>query len=118
MNLVQNQVTLIGYLGADPTTMGEGDRAGARFDLATTERFGKGQDRKERTDWHRIVCWNGQAKSCAHLAKGDRVAVFGKLRSNSWEDSEGQRRYTVEVEARDIAFLNVKAFDRAEEPGD
>lgn len=114
MNLAQNQVTLIGYLGSDPEHFGEGERAGARFSLATTETFGREEERKERTDWHRIVAWNGTARACRHLARGDRLAVFGKLRTNDWTDEEGNARRTVEVQALDVHFLKVKAFAKGE----
>ncbi|MCP3957429.1 MAG: single-stranded DNA-binding protein [bacterium] len=115
MNQVQNQVTLIGYLGSDPEAIGNGENAGAKLNLATNEAFGRGEERKERTDWHDVVCWNGLVKSCEHLAKGDRIAVLGKLRSNSWQDQEGNARRSVEVHASDICFLRVKAFDRVRE---
>ena len=85
MNQVKNQVTLIGYLGDDPKSFGKDDRRGASFDLATNEKFGP-DEHQERTDWHRIVCWNGLANSCSPLAKGDQVAIFGKLRTNTWKD--------------------------------
>ncbi len=110
MNQVQNQVTLIGYLGKDPETIGKGENTGATFDLATREVFRSGEGRKDRTDWHRIVCWQGVARTCQHLAKGDRVAIFGKLRTNTWKDADGNARRAVEVHASDVHFIQVKAF--------
>ena len=110
MNLVQNQVTLIGYLGKDPKALGTGEQAGMRFSLATSETFGPAENRTERTDWHTIVCWNGTAKGCQHLAQGDQVAVFGKLRNNNYTDEAGNEQRRIEVHAADIHFLKVKAF--------
>ena len=67
-NRVTNQVTLIGRLGDDPTFFGENDRGAARFDLATNEVYGRGEARQERTDWHKIVCWNGPWRRCISSA--------------------------------------------------
>ena len=114
MNQVANQVTLIGRLGTGPELFGDGDRAGAKFDIATSEVYGRGEEKKERVDWHRIVCWGGLAQTCRHLAKGDQVAVFGKLRTNRWEDADGRARRSVEVVASDVGFLRVKSFAAAD----
>ena len=72
------------------------------------------KEKKKRVDWHRVVCWGGLAQTCRHLSKGDQVAVFGKLRTNRWEDAEGKARRTVEVVATDIGFLRVKSFAAGE----
>jgi single-strand DNA-binding protein len=111
---VTNQVTLIGRLGDDPTFFGE-EGQGARFDMATNESFMSGGERKQRVDWHTVVCWNGLVKSCQRLAKGDRVAVAGALRSRKWEDDDGKNRRVVEVHASSVEFLDVKALREAKE---
>ena len=110
MTHVTNHVTLIGHLGGDPTFFGSGDNRGARFDLATNETFGSPDARRQRTDWHRIICWGGLASSATHLAKGDKVALAGKLRSNDFEGDDGTQRRVIEVHASSIEFLNVKSF--------
>lgn len=110
MTHVTNQVTLIGNLGNDPESFGTNDHPGARFDLATNEVFGSGDDRRERTDWHRIICWGGLASSATHLAKGDKVALSGKLRSNDFEGDDGTKRRVIEVHASSIDFIHVKSF--------
>ena len=110
MTHVTNHVTLIGNLGNDPTFFGNGDNTGARFDLATNEVFGSGEDRSQRTDWHRVICWGGLATSAKHLSKGDKVTLAGKLRSNDFEDDDGTKRRVIEVHASSIEFLNVKSF--------
>ena len=115
MYKVSNQVTLIGRLGTDPKISGD-ENPRAYFSLATHEEFGRGEDRTERTDWHDIVCWRGLVKSCKHLAAGDRVAVAGKLRSQDWTDSSGHKRRSIEVQADDIVFLDVKASRSVEDP--
>ena len=105
-----NQVTLIGNLGNDPDFFGSEDNPAARFDLATNEVFGSGDERRQRTDWHRIICWGGLTSSATHLAKGDKVALAGRLRSNDFEDDDGTKRRVIEVHASSIEFLNVKSF--------
>ena len=104
-----NQVTLIGNLGNDLTFFGNGDNTGVRFDLATNEVFGSGEDRSQRTDWHRVICWGGLINSAQHLSKGDKIALAGKLRSNDYEAQDGTKRRVIEVHASSIEFLNVKS---------
>jgi single-strand DNA-binding protein len=112
-----NQVVLIGRLGDDPEFFGE-DGQGARFDLAINSSFMKDGERQERVDWPTVVCWNGLAKtSCQHLAKGDRVAIAGSLRSRMWEDDDGKSRRGVEVHASSVEFLNVKSPREAKGKG-
>ena len=106
---VKNQVTLIGRLGDKPTFFGEDDRGGARFDVAVNESWGQDGERQERVDWFTVICWNGLVRSCEHLAKGDLVAVAGKLRTRDWEH-DGAKRRSVEIHAADVAFLDVKAL--------
>ena len=107
---VTNQVTLIGNLGHDPEFFGNDDNPGARFDLATNEVFGNGDDRRQRTDWHRIICWGGLASSAKHLASGDKIALAGKLRSNSFDGEDGTKRRVIEIHAYSIEFIQVKSF--------
>lgn len=97
-----NNVTLIGNLATeiDLREVGE-DKKVANFVLAIDR---PGQD--AGADFVRIAVWNRQAEICAqYLAKGKRVAVDGRLRSRSWEDSEGTRRSVVEVVAHRVQFL-------------
>lgn len=97
-----NNVTLIGNLATeiDLREVGE-DKKVANFVLAIDR---PGQD--AGADFVRIAVWNRQAEICAqYLAKGKRVAVDGRLRSRSWEDTEGTRRSVVEVVAHRVQFL-------------
>lgn len=110
MTHVTNHVTLIGHLGNDPEFFGTNENPGARFDLATNETFGSGDDRRQRTDWHRVICWAGLASSAKHLSKGDKVALAGKLRSNDLENDDGTKRRVIEVHASSIDFIHVKSL--------
>ena len=103
-----NKVILVGNLGKDPdvrfTNTGS---AVANFSLATSEvwndRDGK---RQERTEWHNIVVWGKQAESCGqYLAKGRQVYVEGSIRTRSYDDKSGNKRYITEVVAQRIQFL-------------
>lgn len=79
----------------------------ATFRVATSNSF-KGSDgeRKEHTEWHRVVCWNRLAEICAqHLTKGRLVYVEGRLQTRSWENQQGQKQYTTELIAQEVKFL-------------
>ena len=96
-----NVVSLIGNLATDVELkpLGEG-RSVASFVVAI-DRQGR-----EGADFIRIAAWNKQAEACASgLAKGRRVALDGRLRSRTWEDSEGNRRTSIEVVANHVEFL-------------
>ena len=111
-----NKVILVGNLGADPqlryTPAGT---AVANFNLATTERFtNKNGEREARTEWHRIVTWARLAEICnEYLKKGKQVYIEGRLQTRSWEDKEGNKKYTTEVVATNMVMLG-----RAGETGD
>jgi single-strand DNA-binding protein len=104
-----NKVLLIGNLGRDPemryTT---GGIAVANFTVATTERWtdqGSGE-RKEKTEWHRIVVFGKQAEIAGeYLRKGRQVYIEGSLQTREWTDREGAKRYTTEVKAQRFQML-------------
>ncbi|MFH1035014.1 MAG: single-stranded DNA-binding protein [Pseudomonadota bacterium] len=104
-----NKVILIGNLGADPEMKyTAGGTAICKFRLATTEVF-KDRDgnQQERTEWHRVVAWAKLAEICGqYLSKGKQVYVEGSLRTSSWDDNDGNKRYMTEVNARDVQFLS------------
>ncbi len=107
-----NKAIIIGNLGRDPelryTNSG---MAVANFTVATSERFGgkDGGEKKERTEWHRIVVWGAQAESCSkYLSKGRKVAVDGRIQSREWEDKDGNKRTTTEIVAQNVEFLSSK----------
>lgn len=103
-----NKVILIGNLGADPevryTPSGQ---PVANFRIATSETWVDKQGQKqERTEWHRIVAWGKLAELCGeYLSKGRQVFVEGKLQTRQWEDRDGNKRFTTEIQAREITFL-------------
>jgi single-strand DNA-binding protein len=103
-----NKVILVGRLGTDPEvkTISSGNTV-ARLSLATSENWKdrEGQ-RQERTEWHRIVLWGKQAELAGkYLVKGRQVYIEGRLQTRSWEDQQGQKKYTTEIVANVIQFL-------------
>ena len=98
-----NVVTLIGNLASEVELREVGeDRKVASFLLAVDRRSQDGG-----ADFVRVSAWAKQAELCArYLGKGRRVAIDGRLRSNSWEDAEGKRRRSVEVVANHVQFLS------------
>jgi len=103
-----NKVIIVGRLGADPElkSVGNGQNV-ARLSIATSENWtGKDGQKQERTEWHRVVVWGKQAENCAkHLAKGRQVFVEGRLQTRSWEDQQGQKKYSTEIVANNVQFL-------------
>jgi single-strand DNA-binding protein len=105
---VVNKVILIGRLGADPEIRYTPSGAEvANFRIATSESWtNKNGEKEERTEWHRIVAWRGLAKICGeYLSKGKLVYIEGKIRNRSWEDKEGNKRTTTEIEATEMRML-------------
>lgn len=103
-----NKVILIGRLGADPEIRYTPSGAEvATFRMATSESWtNKSGEKEERTEWHRIVAWRGLAKICGEfLSKGKLVYIEGRLRTRSWEDRDGNKRTTTEIEATDMKML-------------
>ncbi len=105
-----NKVILIGNLGADPEMRYTQDQnAVANFRIATSERWTDRttNERREQTEWHRIVCFRRLAEICGeYLHKGSKVYIEGRLQTRSWEGQDGQTRYTTEVVARDMQMLD------------
>ena len=105
---VVNKAILIGRLGADPEIRYTPSGAEvANFRIATSEIWtNKNGEKEERTEWHRIVAWRGLAKICGeYLSKGRLVYIEGKIRTRSWEDREGNKRSTTEIEATEMKML-------------
>ncbi len=103
-----NKVILVGRLGADPEIRytAEGQPV-ATFRIATNETWVKNGERQEHTEWHRIVAFGRLAEICGeYLSKGRQVYIEGRLRTRSFEDREGTRRYVTEVIANDMRMLD------------
>ncbi len=106
-----NKVILIGNVGKDPVIRyTAGGTAIATFPLATSEVWkDKDGNLKERTDWHNIVAWQRLAEIIQELVKkGTRLYIEGKLRSRSYEDREGKKRYITEIIAENMLILERK----------
>ena len=102
-----NKVILIGNLGNDPEVRytPSGD-AVANFSIATSEEWKdkNSGEKKERTEWHRIVAWRRLGEICGeYLSKGSKVYIEGRLQTRKWEDRDGNSRYTTEIVAREMA---------------
>ncbi len=103
-----NKVILIGHLGADPEIRYTADgTAVATFRLATTRRWtNKDGERVDQTEWHRIVAWRRLGEICAqYLSKGKQVYIEGRLQTRSWEDRDGNKRWTTEIIADEMQML-------------
>jgi single-strand DNA-binding protein len=105
-----NKVMLIGRLGADPEVryMPSGD-AITNIRLATSRRWKDRNtgERKEETEWHRVVFFAGLAKVAGeYLKKGSQVYVEGRIRTNKWQGQDGQDRYTTEIIADEMHMLD------------
>lgn len=108
-----NKVMLIGRLGADPEVryMPSGD-AITNIRLATSMRWKDKQtgERKEETEWHRVVFFRGLAKIAGeYLKKGSQVYVEGRIRTNKWQGQDGQDRYTTEIVADNMHMLDSRS---------
>lgn len=103
-----NRVVLIGRLTKDPElrfTPGNGT-AVVRVTLAVDRRFSKAKDGKKEADFIPVVVWNNQAENLSkYTVKGNLIAVSGRIQTGSYEAKDGTRRYTTEVIAEEIQFL-------------
>jgi single-strand DNA-binding protein len=109
-----NKVILVGHLGKDPELRTlDGGVSVTSFPLATSETFNKDGRKVEQTEWHNIVMWRGLADMAAKfLQKGKLVYIEGKLRTRSFEDRDGIKKYTTEVVAENFTMLGRKTdFD-------
>jgi single-strand DNA-binding protein len=102
--LAVNQAVFQGRLGADAEVREtQGGKTITRFRIANTRRFTANGQQQEKTTWMSIVAWNGVASGIIdYLVKGKEVTVVGSLEQNDWEDKEGNKRTTIEINAREI----------------
>ena len=105
-----NKVILIGNLGKDPEVRHlENGAVVANFPLATSEVYTDRStgEKKETTDWHDIVVWRGLAEVAEkYLKKGYKVYIEGKLKKRTWQDKDGNTRYSTEVLADEMTILS------------
>jgi single-strand DNA-binding protein len=107
-----NKVILVGNVGTEPEVryMPNGN-AVATISVATSETWKDKQtgDKQERTEWHRVVCFNRLGEIVGeYVHKGSKLYVEGSLRTRKWQDQQGQDRYTTEIVAADIQMLDSK----------
>jgi single-strand DNA-binding protein len=111
-----NKVILIGNLGKDPEVrFTQTGSAVANFSIATSEQWNdRDGHRQERTEWHNIVVWGKQGELCGqYLSKGRQVYVEGSIRTRSYDDKTGNKRYVTEIVAQRIRFLGGGGGTRA-----
>ena len=109
-----NKVILVGNVGKDPEVRYlEGGTAVAKFSLATSESYkNKEGNRVDQTEWHNIVLWRGLAEIAEkYVRKGSLVYIEGKIKSRSWDDKEGNKRYTTEIIGDSLTILSRKSDD-------
>jgi len=115
-----NKVLLIGNVGKDPEVRHlEGGASVATITLATTERFkDKTGSSKELTEWHTVIAWR-QLSDLAenYIRKGSQIYVEGRIRSRSYDDQNGVKRYVTEILADNIQLLGKKADGSAPSSG-
>lgn len=103
-----NKAILVGNLGKDPEIRFTGTgRAVCKFPLATTTSWNDNDgQRQERTEWHNVIVWGKQGENCGKfLSKGRQVFVEGEIRSRSYDDKDGNKRYITEIIAQNVRFL-------------
>jgi len=121
-----NKVIIVGNLGRDPEIKyTQSNVPVANFSVATTESWKdkNSGEWQEKTEWHRVVLWNN-ARSGQGLAdiaeryckKGDKIYVEGSIEYRTWQDREGQTRYTTEIRGRELIMLSGRSGDQGGTP--
>lgn len=109
-----NKVILVGHVGRDPEVRHlDGNRTVASFSLATSESYkNKNGEKVTNTEWHNIVLWRGLAEIAERFVKkGTLVYIEGKIRTRSWDDKDGNKRYTTEIEGDTLQLLGGRPAD-------
>ena len=103
-----NKVLLIGNVGKDPEVRHlQGGASVATITLATSERYrDRNGEMREQTEWHTVIAWRQLADLAEnYIRKGSQIYVEGRIRSRSWDDQNGQKRYVTEIQADTIQLL-------------
>lgn len=103
-----NKVILVGNVGRDPEVRYlDKDVAVANFPLATSENYiAKSGEKVTTTEWHNVVVWRGLAKVVEqYVKKGDPLYIEGRIRTRSWDDKDGNKRYTTEIYCDNMEML-------------
>lgn len=112
-----NRVMLLGNLGADPELRStNGGESVLRLRVATNERYKDRNDEwKDRTEWHSVTVWGKRAEALHRiLSKGSNLFIEGALRTSSYDDKEGIKRYKTEIIAKEIILTGSKPGARAD----
>jgi single-strand DNA-binding protein len=118
-----NKVMLIGNVGRDPDVRyldgKDGNAKVATFTLATTERYrDRNGETRENTEWHNIVAWRSTADVVERFVrKGTQVYIEGRLRTRSWDDQTGNKRYTTEIIVDNLQLLGKKSDNPGAQQG-
>lgn len=108
MNALRNKVQLIGRLGQDPEIVNlDSGKKLAKFSVATNDSYKNAQgERVENTQWHNVVAWGKTAEIVEnYVVKGKEIAIEGKLTHRSYDDKDGNKRYTTEVVCNELLLL-------------
>ena len=114
-----NKVLLIGNVGKDPEIRHlQGGASVATITLATSERYkDRNGESRELTEWHTIIAWRQLADLAEnYIRKGSQIFVEGRIRSRSWDDQNGQKRYVTEIQADSIQLLGRRGDNAAPAP--
>jgi len=121
-----NKVMLIGNVGRDPEVRyldgngqnGQGTKV-ATFTLATTERYrDRSGELRENTEWHNIVAWRQSADVAEkYIKKGTQVYIEGRLRTRSYTDQQGVKKYTTEITVDNLQLLGRRDSDGPQQGG-
>jgi len=111
MSNLRNKVQLIGRLGQAPEVKHlESGKKVANFSLATDEKYKNAKGELiENTEWHNLVAWGKTAEIIEkYVQKGSEIAIEGKLTSRTWDDKDGNKRYTTEVLVNELLLMGSK----------
>jgi single-strand DNA-binding protein len=102
------QVIIIGNVGRDPElTYTPQGVAVAKFTVAVSKRWGKGEQRQEKTTWFRVTVWRERAETASqYIRKGSKIMVIGEVEVNAYIDKNGAAQATLELTANDFKFLD------------
>jgi len=109
-----NKVILVGRVGKDPEVRHlDNNSVVASFTLATNESYkNKSGEKVTNTEWHNIVVWRSLAEIAGrYVKKGTMLYVEGKIRTRAWNDKDGNKRYTTEIEADNFQMLSSRGED-------
>ena len=115
-----NLAILIGNLGKDPETKYlQNGKTVCTFSLATPETYMQDGEEKDKTEWHNIVFFGKLAEIAGeYLSKGSNVFILGSVRTEKWEDREGNKRQTTKIIGSKLLMLGERKKKEAREPGD